>query len=245
MEFVLLIIAGAVVYYLYISLQEYLKNPLKQKEQEQKISNFDDPYEAMQPESLQERYLGTELGAMQAVILSIPNCKKEYLTTIAQCMGEWYRVHYTAFDYRPQEKELLEHGGEADYSKLLNATYAEYKKRLNFIGLMLVVMYLDGKLDGEEREFLLDVAAHLSLENTDFNALYDEFEAGFKEVYQEDTQVEEDKTKQETSTEESKDMTKDLNEIFKEGLIDIFDYKNQNKSFLDSALKLYKSLRDF
>ena len=79
MEFVLLIIAGAVVYYLYISLQEYLKNPLKQRDQEEKISNFNDPYEVLQPESLQEKYLTTELGAMQAVILSIPNCKKEYL----------------------------------------------------------------------------------------------------------------------------------------------------------------------
>ena len=198
MEFVLLIIAGAVVYYLYISLQEYLKNPLKQRDQEEKISNFNDPYEVLQPESLKEKYLTTELGAMQAVILSIPNCKKEYLRAIAQCMGEWYRIHYTGFDYRPQEKELLEHGGEVDYSKLLNATYAEYKKRLNFVGLMLVVMYLDGKLDEQERELLLDVAAHLSLENTDFNALYDEFEFGFKDkqadvdskINQESSQVE-------------------------------------------------------
>ena len=238
MEFVLLIIAGAVVYYLYISLQEYLKNPLKQRDQEEKISNFNDPYEVLQPESLQEKYLTTELGAMQAVILSIPNCKKEYLTTIAQCMGEWYRIHYTGFDYRPQEKELLEHGGEVDYSKLLNATYAEYKKRLNFVGLMLVVMYLDGKLDEQERELLLDVAAHLSLENTDFNALYDEFESGFK-----DKQVDVDsKINQESSQVESQEKEIDLNEIFKEELIDIFDYKNQNKSFLDSALKLYKRL---
>lgn len=238
MEFVLLIIAGAVVYYLYISLQEYLKNPLKQRDQEEKISNFNDPYEVLQPESLQEKYLTTELGAMQAVILSIPNCKKEYLTTIAQCMGEWYRIHYTGFDYRPQEKELLEHGGEVDYSKLLNATYAEYKKRLNFVGLMLVVMYLDGKLDEQERELLLDVAAHLSLENTDFNALYDEFESGFK-----DKQADVDsKINQESSQVESQEKEIDLNGIFKEGLIDIFDYKNQNKSFLDSALKLYKRL---
>ena len=238
MEFVLLIIAGAVVYYLYISLQEYLKNPLKQRDQEEKISNFNDPYEVLQPESLQEKYLTTELGAMQAVILSIPNCKKEYLTTIAQCMGEWYRIHYTGFDYRPQEKELLEYGGEVDYSKLLNATYAEYKKRLNFVGLMLVVMYLDGKLDEQERELLLDVAAHLSLENTDFNALYDEFESGFK-----DKQADVDsKINQESSQVESQEKEIDLNGIFKEGLIDIFDYKNQNKSFLDSALKLYKRL---
>ena len=238
MEFVLLIIAGAVVYYLYISLQEYLKNPLKQRDQEEKISNFNDPYEVLQPESLQEKYLTTELGAMQAVILSIPNCKKEYLTTIAQCMGEWYRIHYTGFDYRPQEKELLEHGGEVDYSKLLNATYAEYKKRLNFVGLMLVVMYLDGKLDEQERELLLDVAAHLSLENTDFNALYDEFESGFK-----DKQADVDsKINQESSQVESQEKEINLNGIFKEGLIDIFDYKNQNKSFLDSALKLYKRL---
>lgn len=238
MEFVLLIIAGAVVYYLYISLQEYLKNPLKQRDQEEKISNFNDPYEVLQPESLQEKYLTTELGAMQAVILSIPNCKKEYLRAIAQCMGEWYRIHYTGFDYRPQEKELLEYGGEVDYSKLLNATYAEYKKRLNFVGLMLVVMYLDGKLDEQERELLLDVAAHLSLENTDFNALYDEFEAGFK-----DKQADVDsKINQESSQAESQEKEIDLNGIFKEGLIDIFDYKNQNKSFLDSALKLYKRL---
>lgn len=238
MEFVLLIIAGAVVYYLYISLQEYLKNPLKQRDQEEKISNFNDPYEVLQPESLQEKYLTTELGAMQAVILSIPNCKKEYLRVIAQCMGEWYRIHYTGFDYRPQEKELLEYGGEVDYSKLLNATYAEYKKRLNFVGLMLVVMYLDGKLDEQERELLLDVAAHLSLENTDFNALYDEFEAGFK-----DKQADVDsKINQESSQVESQEKEIDLNGIFKEELIDIFDYKNQNKSFLDSALKLYKRL---
>ena len=238
MEFVLLIIAGAVVYYLYISLQEYLKNPLKQRDQEEKISNFNDPYEVLQPESLKEKYLTTELGAMQAVILSIPNCKKEYLRAIAQCMGEWYRIHYTGFDYRPQEKELLEHGGEVDYSKLLNATYAEYKKRLNFVGLMLVVMYLDGKLDEQERELLLDVAAHLSLENTDFNALYDEFESGFK-----DKQADVDsKINQESSQVESQEKEIDLNGIFKEELIDIFDYKNQNKSFLDSALKLYKRL---
>ncbi len=238
MEFVLLIIAGAVVYYLYISLQEYLKNPLKQRDQEEKISNFNDPYEVLQPESLQEKYLTTELGAMQAVILSIPNCKKEYLRAIAQCMGEWYRIHYTGFDYKPQEKELLEYGGEVDYSKLLNATYAEYKKRLNFVGLMLVVMYLDGKLDEQERELLLDVAAHLSLENADFNVLYDEFESGFK-----DKQADVDsKINQESSQVESQEKEIDLNGIFKEELIDIFDYKNQNKSFLDSALKLYKRL---
>lgn len=240
MEIVLLIIAGAIVYYLYVSLQEYLKNPLNSRAQDlnTRQDGMEELQEEPQIESLQDRYLSTELGAMQAVILAIPDCKKEYLVVLARCMGQWYRSHYVGFDYKPQEEELLEKGAKADCEKLLSATYAEYKKRLNFIALMLVIMYLDGKLESEEREFLIDVAANLSLENEDFNALYDEFEAGFKEVGVDSAQS--DVLQEKETLEEEKKM----DQIFQENLIDIFDYKNTNKNFLESALKLYAEVKD-
>lgn len=249
MEFLLLIIAGIVVYYLYISLQDYLKNPIKTKDPDsrtQKEEKFQDPYRMLEPQDSMSKYLSTELGAMQSLILAIPSVKTNYLVCMAHCLGDWYRVHYIGFDFLKEQDQLLkEQANNLDYQtsiqSLSQATYAEYKKRLNFVGLILVMMYMDGRLDEKEREFLIDVAAQLSLENPDFNALYDEFEASFKDIDTSNPSSPEEKTQENETSKDSNQVQK----IFKENLFDIFDYKNQNKKLSNCAVELFKILKDF
>ncbi|WP_407380548.1 TerB family tellurite resistance protein, partial [Helicobacter sp.] len=58
----------------------------------------------------------------------------------------------------------------------LDNTYGEYKKRLQFVELLLTLAWSDRELNHDEQDIILDIAAFLEIDNADFNALYESFE---------------------------------------------------------------------
>ncbi len=234
MEIIILIIAGIVVYYLYVSLQEYLKNPLHKKQE--KDDDFyhikQDPY-AQEIKEEKNGFEATELGVMLAIINQLPHKDKitQAFDLILHCLIKQYCVYHPqisqqeALDFLKQENQR----GLDDWAKeYLKLSYAEYKKRLKFVELLLLLAYLDGALDDLKKEYILDVAAILQLDNEDFNQLYDAFEKQFS---------------QEENKEIEKSQDKDLQAVIQEQFFDIFDPKNHAKSLLHAALQIREALR--
>ena len=231
MEFILLIIAGIVVYYLYISLQDYLKKPLHQtilkNRQEEEYDLDNDPYNVLAQEDNQNKLFKTELGLMLMIIAQIPTRQKDLIEVILKDVSDKYLLHYPDFNAKENLNEFLKnpHSEEnpSELAKLLlKMLYAEYKRRLQFVSFLLFIMFLDGRLDEKEMEFLLDVASELELDNADFNQVLDEFNLNFKEM------------------QEIKDAQA-LKEAIQEEMFDLFDYKYQNKDIVQMAVKIYQN----
>lgn len=191
MEFVLLIIAGVVMYYLYISLQDYLKNPLRAESSQANIPKNDDMIDVDAQESEPgNAFLESELGSVLGIVKSLPNRSNIsfiYDAVIAKVVDDYYSLPYVnknsndrqnALNFLSEELEQLDgaHLGKA----LLNATYGEYKKRLKIVEFILMLLYVDGEIDSKKRNFLLDIASELELDNSDFNALYNRYEEKFE-----------------------------------------------------------------
>lgn len=241
MEFLILIIAGIVVYYLYVTLQEYLKNPM-QKNSRESEDNFDyhlkeDPYKNLEFQEGQEieKFAHTELGVMLEIIKRIPQKEKniEVFEKIVKNFIEQYVAIYPDiqkdsvnanefFLEQPSDKPLIDIASE-----FLSFSYAEYKKRLRFIEFLLMLLYLDGVLSEHKKEFLLDVASVLELDNEDFNKIYDAYEQQFEKL---ETQNDTD------------EHSISLEEAIKEQ-INIFDSKNASKDLLEDALRIRKSFK--
>ncbi|PAF50809.1 TerB family tellurite resistance protein [Helicobacter sp. 13S00477-4] len=240
MEIVLLILAGVVVYYLYITLQEYLKNPIaveSKKNIKPVVEEYDlskDPYVQISP---LDKLKKTEFGLMTMIISKINVDKKTSLqNTLIEGLFEDMQVQMQGVENAKESLfEIYKQQDDSDLEGLckglLQATYGEYKKRLKFIEFLFGFAYGDGKLESEEKENIIDIAAFLELSNEDFNKIYDDFEAqNAKEIkisYDEalglfDLQGE---FKEE-----------DLDLKFKNLIIEckqnIFDVKNLNKSFV-------------
>lgn len=241
MEFLILIIAGVVVYYLYVTLQEYLKNPMQKNSRESEeifdYSSKEDPYKNLEFQEGQEmqRFSHTELGVMLEIIKRIPQKEKnaEVIEKIVKNFIEQYVAIYPDmqkdstkanefFLEQPTDKSLVDVASE-----FLSFSYAEYKKRLRFVEFLLMLLYLDGVLSEDKKEFLLDVASVLELDNEDFNKIYDAYEQQFE------------KLEAESDTEENNIS---LEEAIK-AQINIFDSKNISKDLLEDALRIRKSLK--
>lgn len=237
MELIILILAGIVVYYLYISLQDYLKNPLHKKQDDNVQKDYydfkEDPYNQ---DLIEEKkgFVQTELGVMLAIAKKMPN--KERVKSTFDLTLRYFVKQY--FVYNPQvskdEDEALSFLEEEDGDKsldslakeYLNFSYAEYKKRLKFVEFLLFLVYLDGSLDDQEKEFLLDVASVLQLDNKDFNELYDIFEKRFEGFEALEIQEQE---------------SLDLEAMVEEKLVDVFDIKSKN--LVESAFDIAKALK--
>lgn len=241
MEILLLIIAGAVIYYLYITLQDYLKNPLETREKSSKweYSVAQDPY-VMQEQKIDpvEKSLNTEIGVLVGICAQLPSRGKNeiaYKLILEKFIANY--LHSKGMDSKEQDKiiELLNEKlpNVMDLSKrFLAMSYAEYKKRLNFVEFLLMLVYLDGKIDDEEKEYLLDVAANLELDNDDFNALYESYEQKFEALENEEI-VKED--------EENPNQDEVLKSKIEEIEIDIFGAKNP--AILEAGLKVRRICR--
>lgn len=241
MDFLILIIAGVVVYYLYVTLQEYLKNPMQKNSKEsEEIFDYhskEDPYKNLEFQEGQEmqRFSHTELGVMLEIIKRIPQKEKnaEAFEKIIKNFIEQYVAIYPDmqkdstkadefFLEQPTDKPLVDVASE-----FLKFSYAEYKKRLRFVEFLLMLLYLDGVLSEDKKEFLLDVASVLELDNEDFNKMYDAYEQQFEKL-----EVESDTEENDTSLEDAI-----------KAQINIFDSKNISKDLLGDALRIRKSLK--
>lgn len=222
MSILLLILAGVVVYYLYITLQEYLKNPttIKPPTKEPSPTPYpldSSPYTAQTPEQkLQNSYEGASITLLaymlqagvrkQAKPTSQQNSSPLESTFTPLQIGlveEFVRslsLHSTKPEYEQNLRALLTHYAPAytpaqakqsslDFSTLeqpsiahlagifLDNTYGEYKKRLQFVELLLTLAWSDRELNHDEQDIILDIAAFLEIDNADFNELYESFEA--------------------------------------------------------------------
>lgn len=222
MSILLLILAGVVVYYLYITLQEYLKNPttIKPPTKEPSPTPYpldSSPYTAQTPEQkLQNSYEGASITLLaymlqagvrkQAKPTSQRNSSQLESTFTPLQIGlveEFVRslsLHSTKPEYEQNLRALLTHYAPAyttaqakqsslDFSTLeqpsiahlagifLDNTYGEYKKRLQFVELLLTLAWSDRELNHDEQDIILDIAAFLEIDNADFNELYESFEA--------------------------------------------------------------------
>lgn len=211
-SFILLVIAGVVVYYLYTTFEEYLKNPLPsaQKPQEkQDYSPKDNPYSLPNPQDkLKNSYAGASVAMLNILLQAGISQKNPSLLQVLLLDNFIKNLHLQ----ESQETLLKQMLNGIDFSQIiskksttqspatstdskdsdtpisnfaqifLDNTYGEYKKRLHFVGFALTLAWSDRVLEEKEREVILDIAAFLQLENDEFNELYDSFENRFGEV---------------------------------------------------------------
>lgn len=221
MSILLLILAGVVVYYLYITLQEYLKNPttIKPPTKEPSPTPYpldSSPYTAQTPEQkLQNSYEGASITLLAYMLQAgvrkqakptnqqDPSQLESTFTPLQIGLVEEFvhslSLHSTKPEYEQNLRALLTHYAPAyttaqakqsslDFSTLeqpsiahlagifLDNTYGEYKKRLQFVELLLTLAWSDRELNHDEQDIILDIAAFLEIDNADFNALYESFE---------------------------------------------------------------------
>lgn len=198
MEVVLLIIAGVVLYMLYNSYQDYLKNPYKGNnnnvdyKNEYKDNPYKEPYKEISDE---DKIKKTEFGILTCILKNIASSdgeicplEKELISSILDDIAAELSDYKNAreilqniFDNDTQDLDTLAKDFEI-------ASRGEYKKRLKVIEFLFSVAYADGKLDEKEREKIIDVAAIFELGNDDFNKIYDDFES----MYSVDTKLDKD-----------------------------------------------------
>lgn len=250
MEIVLLILAGAVVYYLYITLQEYLKNPITPLSKDSnistaKIEEYDlslDPYVNADP---LDKLKKTESGLMVAItnrflffskgLHSLENnpTKKALIDGFIEGLSK-----QLAGAFEDPKKSLQEIFRLTDTTEdlqnlckmFLQSTYGEYKKSLKLIEFLFALAYSDRELDENEKENIIDIAAFLELNNDDFNQIYDDFlaqnEIAINMTHQEALNL--------LAIEEpfEKDVLQDKFELLiKEKIQSVLDVKNISKSF--------------
>lgn len=258
MEIVLLILAGVVIYYLYITLQEYLKNPVSVERKDlgstpQEEYNFtQDPYIQADPLGKLRK---SEFGIMSLIVAKIaPNSDKKeaeaiLIEGILEDMASTSTQNFTNSNLLEDLQEIFR-SSQKDLQSLeqlcknyLQATYGEYKKRLKLIEFLFALAYADGTLDEYERENIIDVAAFLELDNNDFNQIYDDFETQNQVVLQ----VDRSKSLSLLGFQDSADnfTQKALKEKFelalKSSKQNILEIKNINKNF---ALTSFPKLRE-
>lgn len=196
MEIILLILAGAVVYYLYITLQEYLKNPITPLSKDSSITTANkneeydlslDPYVNVDP---LDKLKKTESGLMVAItnrflffskgFHSLENnpTKKALIDGFIEGLSK-----QLVGSFEEPKKSLQEIFRATDTTQdlqnlckmFLQSTYGEYKKSLKLIEFLFALAYSDRELDENEKENIVDIAAFLELNNDDFNQIYDDF----------------------------------------------------------------------
>lgn len=245
MEIILLILAGVVIYYLYITLQDYLKNPISVESN--KKNTLQDEYDISKDPYVQEGPLGkikkTEYGVMISILSRIflgkeklSRAKEELISDLIEDMSELMSNSNAKEDlknlfFEEQTREL-----EELYKDYVNMTYGEYKKRLKFIEFLFLIACIDGKLEESYKENIIDMAAILELENEDFNKVYDAFE-NFKDMDFDKSKALEifEFNEGEFNLEE---LDKKFNQLIKENHQKILDVKNLNKPIIENFEKL-------
>ncbi|MBR2495257.1 TerB family tellurite resistance protein [Helicobacter sp.] len=277
MSILLLILAGVVVYYLYITLQEYLKNPttIKPPTKEPSPSPYpleSNPYATQTPaQKLQNSYEGASITLLAYVLQAGINKQTKAQVSLEQetplesstldskltplqfgLVEEFVRTlcaHATKPEYEQDLRALLAHYASIpelqseqkaqstlDFSTLeqpsiahlagifLDNTYGEYKKRLQFVELLLILAWSDRDLNHDEQDIILDIAAFLEIDNADFNTLYESFE-----------------TLESSPSDEALKVAKTLEQIWSEQSTQ--DQKSLQEAFFTHIQKLYANAR--
>ncbi len=193
MEIVLLLIAGVVIYFLYNTLQDYLKNPLHQNPQNMPFGsnsadntpiNFDNPYQMQDP--WVGKIKSNEFSILAAIIARVVWSDEQICPLEKQLLDE-ILSDMAAESKNPRlSKEELEEIVQKEQTPSISLdelcesyaalTKGEYKKRLKVVEFLFALAYADGKLEDSEQESIVDIAAYFEIANDDFNAIYNAFE---------------------------------------------------------------------
>ena len=194
MEILLLIIAGIVLYMLYNSFSDYMKNPYKLPSQD--IEGFkseykpqDNPYIQLSDE---DRIKKTEFGILAQILAIIAQSdgkvcalERALLNDLFDDMAKELNEYNDYKDARSSLQKIFDEaqGGDLDAlaESFVESTKGEYKKRVKVVEFLLALAYSDGVLDESEREKIIDVAAIFELNNDDFNKIYDDFERKYSD----------------------------------------------------------------
>ncbi|WP_027327552.1 TerB family tellurite resistance protein [Helicobacter pametensis] len=179
----LLLIAGGVVYYLYITLKEYMSNENNQKRFITR-ENMAPQIEAIEP-TLEQKIAQSEFGTLAGILGYVANADGEICNleqNVANSMLEEMAQEMSKYGNKQEVYEIL----QALFSNTdkniqdLTERYAhlskgEYRKKLKVVEFCFVLGYADGVLNDATKESIIDIAALLELDNQDFNGLYEDF----------------------------------------------------------------------
>lgn len=260
MEIVLLLIAGVVIYFLYNTLQDYLKNPLHQNPQNMPFGsnnadntpiNFDNPYQMQDP--WVGKIKSNEFSILAAIIARVVWSDEQICPLEKQLLDE-ILSDMAAESKNPRlSKEELEEIVQKEQTPSISLdelcesyaalTKGEYKKRLKVVEFLFALAYADGKLEDSEQESIVDIAAYFEIANDDFNAIYNAFEKEYADELKMD--LEQAKTIFELTDTNELDKAKlseKYHNLIKQTKQNIFDNKNINKSFQDTSLTHLKEI---
>lgn len=195
MEILLLIIAGVVLYMLYNSFSDYMKNPYKVPTQDirdglaSEYKPQDNPYIQLTDE---DRIKKTEFGILAQMLALIAQSdgkvcalERELLNDLFDDMAKELNEYNDYKDALSSLQKIFDEaqGGSLDAlaESFVEATKGEYKKRVKVVEFLFALAYSDGVLDENEREKIIDVAAIFELNNDDFNKIYDDFERKYSQ----------------------------------------------------------------
>lgn len=260
MEIVLLLIAGVVIYFLYNTLQDYLKNPLHQNPQNMPFGsnnadntpiNFDNPYQMQDP--WVGKIKSNEFSILAAIIARVVWSDEQICPLEKQLLDE-ILSDMAAESKNPRlSKEELEEIVQKEQAPSISLdelcesyvalTKGEYKKRLKVVEFLFALAYADGKLEDSEQESIVDIAAYFEIANDDFNAIYNAFEKEYADELKMD--LKQAKTIFELTDTNELDKAKlseKYHNLIKQTKQNIFDNKNINKSFQDTSLTHLKEI---
>lgn len=253
MEILLLIIAGVVLYMLYNSFADYMKNPYKIQQKDEISSEYqpsDNPYTEITNE---DRIRKTEFGILTQILAHIAQSDGKICELERELLGNLLDdIAVELQDFKNARESLdiiFNEANNSDLDELANAfvdaTKGEYKKRVKVIEFLFALAYADGNLDEAEREKIIDVAAIFELNNDDFNRIYDDFEHKYKEnlIIKESEAIkvlglDKNYTKDELENAYHSKIKEKKQNIFK-SLNKGFDYKSLRE--IDEAYKVLKN----
>lgn len=260
MEIVLLLIAGVVIYFLYNTLQDYLKNPLHQNPQNTSFGfgnadntpiNFDNPYQV--EDTWESKIKSNEFSILAAIIARVVWSDDKICPLEKQLLDEILSDMASESKNPKLSKEELEEIVEKEKMPSINLdelcesyvalTKGEYKKRLKVVEFLFALAYADGKLEDSEQEQIIDIAAYFEIANDDFNSIYNAFEKEYADELKMD--IEQARAIFEitdTNRLDKASLNEKYHTLIKQTKQNIFDNKNINKSFQDASLTRLKEI---
>ena len=259
MEIVLLLIAGVVIYFLYNTLQDYLKNPLHQNPQntfgfgnaDNTPINFDNPYQV--EDTWENKIKSNEFSILAAIIARVVWSDDKICPLEKQLLDEILSDMAAESKNPKLSKEELEEIVEKEKTPSINLdelcesyvalTKGEYKKRLKVVEFLFALAYADGKLEDSEQEQIIDIAAYFEIANDDFNSIYNAFEKEYADELNMDIeQANAIFEITDTNKLDKASLSEKYHALIKQTKQNIFDNKNINKSFQDASLTRLKEI---
>lgn len=183
MELVLFLIAAGIIFYLYKTFQGYLSNPIVPTDRDVLQPQRQHEYVQERPIlSPKEKLKCTEYGIIIRILSKLSYADDK------SCILEERLVKGIIDDMAKDSDqsselflEIYKESGSDDIQELAelfaDETIGQYKKRVKIIEFMFALAYADGNFSQEEEDCIINVAAILEIDNTDFNHLYDSFKA--------------------------------------------------------------------